>query len=106
VVRRARTSARASGPTGVAIGGGCYSISAAVRKKVRQSIENGPLHVGGRNAGDGPSLALTPFGDGSRDVVAIAHPVLNREARHHAVPAIVKQLSDQESLRSGASVAY
>jgi hypothetical protein len=32
--------------------------------------------------------------------------MLDREARGHAVAAIVKQLSDQESLRSGASVAY
>jgi hypothetical protein len=60
VVATARTRVRASGPTGVAIGGGRDSISAVVRKKARQCIENGPLHVGGRNAGFGPSFALSP----------------------------------------------
>jgi hypothetical protein len=75
VVPPARTSARASGPTGVAIRCGKHSVSAIVRKKVRQSIENGQLYIGGRNAGDGPSFALAPFGYGSRDVVAIAHPI-------------------------------
>jgi hypothetical protein len=104
VTAKPRARVRASGFAGAAIDGGRHSVSAIVRKKVGQSIENGPFHIRRGNAGDGSGFALPPFRGGSRDIVAIAHPVLYREARGHAVPMVVKQLSDQESLRSGALV--
>jgi hypothetical protein len=85
VVPPARTSACASGPAGVGICCGRHSVSAIVRKKVRQSIENGQPYIGGRNAGDGPSFALAPFGYSSRDVVCDSAP-------HASVRSVRRQM--------------
>ena len=75
------------------------------RGKAVKGVENGPLHIDGRNPNDRSREVVLPFRDRPRDVIAIPDAPLRREARSHPMAAVIKEPSDEQCLRLRLGIA-